>query len=152
MTSILLAALFVQQPALQPQPDLSPMFLPSVQVEAPSRLTAGVSVFLPTRAEGGFRRDGYIFEARAGIGGGRIAAGLAGYLEYLGLDARLFVARTWNTPLNASNDSTCAGLEGGLSIAYFRGSLGVAQRLSGPSGPYGTVLTWSFGLQVPFFK
>lgn len=152
MTSFLLAALLVPQPAPQPQPDLSPMFLPSVQLEAPARLTAGLSVFVPTHAEGGFRRDGYIFEARAGIGGGRIAAGRAGYLEYLGLDARLFLARTWNVPLNASKDSTYAGVEGGVSIAYFRASLGVAQRLSGPSGPYGTVLTWSFGLQVPFYK
>jgi len=128
------------------------MFLPSVQVEAPARLTAGLSVFFPTRAEGGFHRDGYIVEARAGIGGGRVAVGRAGYLEYLGIDTRLFLVRTWNVPLNAPKDSTYAGVEGGVSIAYIRASLGVAQRLSGPSGPYGTVLTWSAGFQLPFFQ
>ena len=145
-------AALLTMPAAQPAPDLSPMFLPSVQFEAPGRLTAGLSVFLPTRDEPGSGRDGWIVEARAGQSGGRLAFGRAGYLEYLGLDARAFVGRTWRDPLNASPDSTYVGAEGGLSIAYVRVAVGVAQRVAGPSGSKGTVLTWSAGLQLPLFK
>ena len=152
MNAILLAAMLMRPAPAQPQPDMSIMFLPAVQFEAPARLTAGLSVFFPTKAEPGFRREGFIVEARAGQSGGRLAFGRVGYLEYLGLDARVFAGRTWGDPLNASTDSTYAGVEGGMTIAYVRVALGVAQRLSGPSGKHGTVLTWSAGVHVPFFK
>jgi hypothetical protein len=152
MTSILLAAMLMRPVPVQPAPDKSIMFLPAVQFEAPSRITAGLSVFFPTKVEPGFRREGYIVEARAGQSGGRVAFGRVGYLEYLGLDARAFLGRTWGDPLNASTDSTYAGVEGGMTIAYVRIALGVAQRLSGPSGKHGTVLTWSAGLHVPIFR
>ena len=152
MTAILLAALLVRPAPAQPQRDLSIMFLPAVQFEAPARLTAGVSVFFPTKAEPGPRREGWMAEARAGQSGGRVAFGRAGYLEYFGLDTRVFVGRTWGEPLNASPDSTYAGVEGGVTVAYVRVALGVAQRLSGPSGKHGTVITWSAGLHVPLFR
>ena len=154
MNALLLAAFLVpaSPPPAQFVPDLSVMFLPGVQVEAPGRVTAGLTVFFPTSAQPGFRRDGWLVEANAGLGGGRLAFGRAGYLEYLGLDARVFVSRTWNSPLGASNDSTYIGAEGGLALGYIRVALGVGQRISGPAGEYGTILTWSAGAQFPFFK
>ena len=152
------AALFAAATAIlpgfgaQPAPDLSVMFLPAVQFEAPGRITAGLSVFIPTHAEGGERRDGWIVEARAGQSGGRLAFGRQGYLEYFGLDARAFVSRTWKRPLNASTDSTYVGAEGGMTIAYVRVALGIAQRVAGPSGDHRTVLTWSAGVHIPLFR
>lgn len=151
MKSILLAAMLMRPAPAQPAPDLSLMFLPSVQFEAPSRLSGGLSVFIPTSDDPGSGRGGYIVEARAGRNGARVAFGRAGYLEYLGLDARAFVMRTWSDPLNASTDSTYAGAEGGLSIAYVRVALGVGQRVAGPSGKHGTIFTWSAGVQLPLF-
>jgi hypothetical protein len=150
MTALLLAALLLPPlPAPQPQPDLSLMFLPSVQYGAPMRISAGVSVFIPTAASGGFRRDGYIVEAAAGQSGARLSLGRVGYLEYFGLDARAVFSRTWGSPLRASTDSTYAGVEGGMTIAYVRVSIGVAQRLSGASGQHGTTVTWSAGVHYP---
>ena len=150
--SLLAAAMLLRPATAQPAPDLSLMFLPAVQFEAPGRITAGLSVFIPTSDDPGTGRDGWIVEARAGQSGGRLAFGRAGYLEYLGLDARAFVSRTWRDPLIASPDSTYLGADAGLTIAYVRVALGVAHRMAGPSGRYGTVLTWSAGLQVPLFK
>ena len=152
LSASLLAAAMLSGAIRQPVPDLSWMFLPAVQFEAPGRITAGLSVFIPTHAEGGERRHGWIVEGRAGQSGGRLAFGRQGYLEYLGLDTRAFVSRTWNDPLNASSDSTYVGAEAGMTIAYVRVALGVAQRVAGPSGKHGTVLTWSAGVHVPFFK
>ena len=152
MTSILIAAMLMRPAPALPQPDKAIMFLPAVQFEAPSRITAGLSVFFPTKVEPGPRSEGYIVEARAGQRGGRVSFGRVGYLEYLGLDTRVFVGRTWGDPLNASTDSTYAGVEGGMTIAYVRVAVGVARRVSGPSGPHGTVFTWSAGVHLPIFR
>jgi hypothetical protein len=150
--SIAAAAILSGAAARQPAPDLSLMFLPAVQFEAPGRVTAGLSVFIPTSDDPGSGRDGWIVEARAGQSAGRLAFGRAGYLEYLGLDARAFVSRTWGDPLNASPDATYLGAEAGLSIAYVRVAVGAARRVAGPEGRHATVFTWSAGIQVPFFN
>lgn len=130
-------------------PHLGPMFLPAVSYGTPLRLSAGLSVFLPAVDLPGGRRDGFIVEAAAGQGGARLAFGHARFLEYVGVDARLVAARTWDSPRGASAKSTYGGVEAGLTLAYVRVSAGVARRLAGPDGPDKTIFTWSAGFQYP---
>lgn len=127
-----------------------PLLLPTVHYGAPLRFSGGLAVFLPTKEEPGFRRSGFIVEGSVGQGGVRGSFGPAGILEYLMMDARFVVCRTWNSPRDASPDSTYGGVEGGLTIAYVRVSAGVGRRLAGPTGPDATQVSWGVGFHYPF--
>ena len=126
-----------------------PLFLPSVQYGAPLRTSAGLAVFIPTSEEGGARRQGFIVEGSLGAGGARGSFGIARFIEYAGVDARAVFTRTWASPREASARSTYAGAQAGLSIAYVRVSAGVEHRLSGPSSPKATILSWTVGVEFP---
>ena len=127
------------------------LFLPGIQYGAPLRTSGGLAVFVPVGERGTSRRQGVIVEGSGGQGGVRVSAGLARFVEAFGLDGRLVVNRTWSSPLGASPDSTYGGLEAGLSIAYVRLSVGVSHRVSGASGPDGTILTWGAAFQLPHY-
>jgi hypothetical protein len=134
--------------AQTPPHDHGPLFLPGVQYGTPLKIAAGLAVYFETSADGDFTK-GFIVEAGAGQGGVRASFGLASFLEYMGLDARGVVHRTFAHPRGASSESTYLGGEAGLTIAYVRLSLGVAQRIAGPSGEDRTILTWTVGVHVP---
>ena len=136
--------------AAQPSPahDHGPLFLPGVHYGAPLEIAGGLAVYFETRVDGDFT-SGLIVEGSAGQGGARLSFGVASFLEYLGLDARGVVHRTVAHPRGASADSTYLGGEAGLTIAYVRASVGVAQRITGPAGEHGTILTWTVGVHVP---
>lgn len=136
---------YAQAPAHK---DHGPLFLPGVQYGTPLKLSAGLGVYFETGYDDDFTH-GLIVEGSAGQGGVRASFGLAGFLEYVGLDARAVVHRTFHEPRGASADSTYLGGEAGLTIAYVRASIGVGQRIAGGSGEHGTILTWSVGVHVP---
>ena len=129
------------------------LFLPAVQYGAPLKISGGLAVFVPVGERGTMTRQGVIVEGSGGQGGLRASVGLARFIEVSGLDARIVIDRTWSSPRDASPDSTYGGIEAGLSIAYVRVSVGVAHRISGPSGPDTTILTWGAAFQLPhYFK
>lgn len=120
-----------------------------VQYGVPSRTSAGVMVFIPTAVQGGFRSSGFIADGLVGESGGRLSIGRVTAVEYLGLDLRAVLTRTWASPRGASADATYAGAEVGASIAYVRVSAGVIRRVAGTPGPRATAGAWSIGLQLP---
>ena len=133
-----------------PPARVGPVFMPTVHYGAPLRAAGGIVVFQrlgDTRS--GVIGNGLVVEASAGQSGARASAGYLGFEDAMALDARLVLSRTWGSPLHASTDSTYAGIEAGLWIAYVRVGAGIARRLAGPSGAHRTVFTWSAGLQFP---
>ena len=115
------ATAHAQDPAPAPKPP-APLFIPGIQYGAPLKISGGLAVYLPAREEGGFRSEGWIVEGSAGQAGARGSFGVARFLEYLGLDARAVLHRTW----------------------------GVAHRLSGSTAGEATMFSWSVGVQYPF--
>jgi hypothetical protein len=125
------------------------LLLPSVSYGAPLRTAANFAVF---RSNPNPRQEqlieGWMADAGVGQGGVRVSAGLARYLEYFGLDLRGAITRTFGSPRAATPRATYAGVEGGMTIAYVRFTIGVAHRLGG-SGDKATIFTWSGGVQIP---
>ncbi|TAK13402.1 MAG: hypothetical protein EPO35_10375 [Acidobacteria bacterium] len=126
------------------------LILAGVQYGAPMRTSASVALFMSRSLNKTYPRiEGWLVEAGAGQGGGRISVGHAGFLEYLGLDLRGVLSRTWNSPRAATPKATYGGLEAGMTILYVRVSAGVARRLAGPAGDHATIFTWSGAIQIP---
>ena len=142
-------SLYAQQ-ATQTQDQHQPLLLPAVQYGSPMRASGGLAVFLPTAEGGTFRRRGFIVEGDVGQSGAKLSFGPSSILEYMEVDARGVLYRTWGSPLRAATHATYAGAEAGIMIAYVRASVGVAHRVAGPSGPRATILSWNAGLQFPF--
>jgi hypothetical protein len=103
-------------------------------------------------------RCGIIIEAGLGHGGARYSAGVWAIDDSSfatgdtgsGFDVRFVMNRTFSSPRGATPNSKYIGFEAGMRIAYiFRISAGVSRRISGPSGPHGTLITWSAGAQIP---
>jgi hypothetical protein len=102
-------------------------------------------------------RCGFLAEGSLGHGGARYSAGLwaidrdsvvegGGW----GLDVRAVMNHTFAAPRGAAPNSNYIGGEAGLIIwRIFRISAGVEHRISGPDGPFGTIFTWSYGVQIP---
>jgi hypothetical protein len=128
------------------------LLLAGGQYGSPMRISAGLALFVPTGDRYRAITEGFLVEGSAGQGGARISAGLARFLEYLGLDGRAVLSRTWTSPRGAAAHSTYGGLEAGLTIAYVRVSAGVAHRIAGAAGPDATIFTWGAGLQIPFWR
>lgn len=126
------------------------LFLAGAQYGTPMRLSAGLAVFVPTGDPRRALREGFIVEGSAGQGGARVSAGLARFLEYVGLDARAVLSRTSTSPRGGTPNSTYGGLEAGITIAYVRVSAGVAHRIPGAPGPNATIFAWGAGVQCPF--
>jgi hypothetical protein len=128
----------------------NPVLFPAVQFGAPARWTGGIGVLLPYGDNRSAQRgQGLMVEASAGQSGARVSAGPFWFEEYLGLDGRIVLQRTWGHALRAATGSTYLGAEGGVSIAYLRLSAGVAWRVAGPTGRHGTIFLWGAGLQFP---
>jgi hypothetical protein len=127
------------------------LLLPNAQYGTPLKTSVGLGLFFETSDDGQLL-SGAIVEGAAGQGGIRGAFGLQRFLEYIGLDVRAVVHRTWSSPRGASADSTYLGGEMGLTIAYVRLSLGFARRVAGPSGEKATIKTWTAGMQIPIWR
>jgi hypothetical protein len=145
----------------------TPKFLigPDGQYARPQRATAGLTLLIPTEkftCEDGFCGSRAI-EARTSVGAGgwRVAGGLAWIAYPLWPDLVATVTRTSATPRNASPRSTYVGVEAGYAFPVLcirnqfisaRPSLGVAQRVNGPSGPHRTMFNWGVSLLVVWPK
>lgn len=64
------------------------------------RISAGLALFVPAGKKSHPIRTGFIVEGSAGQGGARVSAGLAEFLEYVGLDGRAVLSRTWGAGLH----------------------------------------------------
>ena len=63
-------------------------------------------------------------------------------------DLKAIVSRSWDEPRSASPNSTCLGVEGGLSVSFVRFTLGVSKRLEDrPSGD-DWLYHWGAGIQI----
>src|SRR5262249_41247541 len=88
-------------------------------------------------------------QASAGMGGARVAGGMAFLNGPFGPDVLISLTRTSASPRSAAAHATYVGLEGGYTWLILRLSAGVAQRVAGPSGHKDTIFTWQAGVQLP---
>jgi len=63
-------------------------------------------------------------------------------------DLKALAVRTWDEPRSASPNSTYLGLEGGLSVAIVRFTIGVSKRLEDRVEGDEWLYHWSLGIQV----
>jgi len=134
-------------PAKAPEPAFH-LLLPSVSYGAPLRTAASFAFFRSVSDPRQQLTEGPLVEAGIGQGGWRVSAGWVRFEEYVGLDLRAVVTRTFAAPRAATPRATYAGAEAGLTIAYVRVSAGVAHRLGG-SGAKATIFTWAGAVQIP---
>jgi hypothetical protein len=98
--------------------------------------------------------EGIKVVASGGQSGARVAVGRAFLLKLAkggsigGLELLGSTVRTLRGPRDASPHSTYLGAEAGFLLLGAHASVGLAQRVMGPSGPHATILTWSVGVQA----
>ena len=98
---------------------------------------------------------GFLLQADAGTGGGKLSLGLGArarvesedFRGAVGLDVRLSVARTWGSPIGTEPDLTYVGPELGFSIVHVGVNLGVLWRVSGHGGST-AVFSWGLGARL----
>ena len=150
-TCVASATPILGQEASPPHGD--PVVFVDVHGGAPLRLSGGATVLLPfgkaTDSDNLANQNAVEIQASAGLGGARLAGGMAFLSGPFGPDVLLSVTRTWASPRSATAHATYLGIEGGYVWLILRLSAGVAQRVAGPSGPKATVFTWQVGAQVP---
>jgi len=102
--------------------------------------------------------SGTIVEATVGVGAGTLGIGksLVILTEEKSLrvitDVKAIVSRTWDEPRAASPNSTYLGVEGGLSVAFVRFTLGVSKRLEDRLEGDEWMYHWGVGIQVRIGK
>jgi len=98
---------------------------------------------------------GFLLQAAAGSGGGKLSLGLGArarvdtedFRGAVGLSLKLSVARTWGSPIGTEPDLTYLGPEVDFSISHVGVDLGVLWRVSGHGGS--TVLfSWGLGARL----
>ena len=126
---------------------------------APGRATAHAGVSfgpdIPGGGSEGFALGtGPVVEASIGMGAGRIGIGRSililteeNSLRVYG-DLKAVATRTWDKPRSASAHATYLGVEGGLSVAFVRLSLGVSKRLEDKARGANVLFTWGAGVQI----
>ena len=95
---------------------------------------------------------GFLLQADAGTGGGKLSLGLGAYANVheesfkgsAGVALRLAVAHTWGNPVGTEPGLTYLGPEMDLSIIRINLTLGVLFRVSGNGGA-GTLFSWGVG-------
>jgi hypothetical protein len=96
---------------------------------------------------------GFLFEAAAGSGGGRLSLGLGArahideedFRGTAGFALKLSLARTWGHPVGTEPDLTYLGPELDLAFKRVGLTLGVLWRTSGHGGPL-TLFSWGVGV------
>ena len=137
-----------------------PLFLAGFRSDKPLRETGSAGILIPVwdldygdPGCGVPAYRGLLVEASAGMGGRRVAVGLArrikahGQPALFGEDVLVSMVQTTTAPRGASPDSTYLGVEAGLMFVAIRFSVGVAHRL-GSEGPNATIFIWSIGPQI----
>jgi hypothetical protein len=157
------------------------LILPFLLLAAPSTARAGafpywgLSFGTPERAAAhlgvSFGRDipgagiegfamgsGTILEAAVGMGAGTFGAGRSVVIlteeksvRVIG-DLKAIAVRTWNEPRSASANSTYLGVEGGLSVAFVRFTMGVSKRLEDRPEGDDWLYHWGIGIQIRIGK
>ena len=95
---------------------------------------------------------GFLIQADAGTGGGKLSLGLGAYAKVreesfkgtAGVALRLAVARTWGDPIGTEPGLTYVGPELDLSIIRINLTLGVLFRVSGERGS-SALFSWGVG-------
>ena len=96
--------------------------------------------------------QGFLVQADAGSGGGKLSLGVGGWARIreedfrgtAGAALRLAVARTWGNPIGTEPDLTYLGPELDLSVLRINLTLGVLFRASGDRGA-GVLFSWGLG-------
>ena len=108
--------------------------------------------------EGFAMGSGTMVEATVGMGAGTFGIGksLVILTEEKSLrvlaDLKAIASRTWDEPRAASANSTYLGVEGGLSVAFVRFTLGVSKRLEERTQGDEWLYHWGVGIQVRIGK
>jgi hypothetical protein len=108
--------------------------------------------------EGFAMGSGTIVEAAVGMGAGTFGIGksLVILTEEKSVrvlaDMKAIVSRTWDEPRAASANSTYLGVEGGLSVAFVRFSLGALKRLEERAQGDEWLYHWGLGIQIRIGK
>jgi len=153
MTVVVSACVAFATPVLAQEPlvaNNSPTLLFDAFGGAPTRFTGGATVLFPVGTPSSHERVNAVdIQGSAGMGGVRVAGGMAFLDEGWGPDVLLTMTRTSASPRSADPHATYMGVEAGYNWLIFRMSAGVAHRIAGPSGPDGTVFTWQAGAAIP---
>jgi hypothetical protein len=96
--------------------------------------------------------QGFLFQADAGSGGGKLSLGVGArarvddedFRGTVGVGLRASLVRTWGSPIGTEPNLTYLGPELDLSIIRFTLTLGVLWRISGPAGA-SAVFAWGIG-------
>ena len=130
---------------------------------SPERAAAHLGVsfgdHIPGAATEGFAMgSGTIAEAAVGMGGGTLGIGRSVVIlteeksVRVLADLKGLISRTWDEPRAASANSTYLGVEGGLSVAFVRFTLGVSKRLEERTQGDEWLYHWGVGIQVRIGK
>ncbi len=114
--------------------------------EGDDRVKAVCAVPIPHCAQG------FLFQADAGSGGGKLSLGIGARARVVdedfhgtvGVSLRASLARTWGSPIGTEPNLTYLGPELDLSILRFNLTLGVLWRVSGRAGA-SAVFGWGIG-------
>jgi hypothetical protein len=96
--------------------------------------------------------QGFLFQADAGSGGGKLSLGLGArarvdeedFRGTVGVSLRAALARTWGSPIGTEPNLTYLGPELDLSVLRFNVTVGVLWRVSGHTGA-SAVFGWGVG-------
>ena len=114
--------------------------------EGDDRVKAVCAVPIPHCAQG------FLFQADAGSGGGKLSLGIGArarvdeedFRGTVGVSLRAALVRTWGSPIGTEPNLTYLGPELDLSVLRFNLTLGVLWRLSGHTGA-SAVFGWGIG-------
>jgi len=108
--------------------------------------------------EGFAMGSGTIVEAAVGMGSGTLGVGRSMVIlteeksvRVIG-DLKAIAVRTWKEPRSASANSTYLGVEGGLSVAFVRFTMGVSKRLEDRAAGDDWLFQWGVGIQIRIGK
>ena len=153
------AAAFAQNPSAKlPH---GPGLMASLRYDTATASPVSIAVLIPigkpyTDSDWGLlTRNGVEIEASSGLHGARLAVGHGvrgkdcSSRALFGGELLGTVTRTWGRPTRGTTNSTYVGVEAGWVFLSVRTTIGVAHRVAGPTGPGGTIFTWTLGIQVP---
>jgi hypothetical protein len=134
-------------------PGNGPIVLLDLHGGAPSRLSGGATVLFPfgkASSDDNLRKQNAMeLEASAGMGGARLAGGIAFLTGPFGPDVQVSLTHTSTSPRGFAAHATYAGLDAGYLWFILRVRAGIARRVAAPSGEKATLFTWQAGVQVP---
>jgi hypothetical protein len=117
--------------------------------EGPDRVEAICALPIPHCAQG------FLLQADAGTGGGKLSLGMGArarvdeedFRGTVGVGLRLSLARTWGSPIGTEPGLTYLGPELDLSVLRVSLSLGVLWRVSGDAGA-SALFSWGVGFGI----